>query len=106
MAPLKTAKLVASVARVTGVRGTRCNEGLRFRVTVRSSDGSTVGVSAQVDDHPKETRPYQLKQIARQWCVDHDKIVDVLDTWGPDDLLAHLARFTKAELMPPTYRQR
>jgi hypothetical protein len=105
VAPLKTAQLVAAVARVTGDDGKACNEGKRFRVVVRSTDGHRVGVSVQVDTHPKETRPYQLKQIARQWCLDHNTIMDVLDTWGPDDLLAHLARFSKAELMPPNYHR-
>jgi len=75
-------------------------------VVVESSDGHRVGVSVQLDTHPKETRPYALGQIARQWCLEPDQLTQVLDSWGPDDLLAHLARFTKAELMPPTYRQR
>jgi hypothetical protein len=104
-APLPTAAVVSAVARVTGDPGRDVKHGKRFRIEVTSSDGHKMGVSVQVDDHPAETRPYVLNQIADTWNVSRDEIRDVLDSWGSEELREHLQKFPKAELMPPHLRR-
>lgn len=101
---VKTAWLTAAVERVTGDPGRNVKEGRRYRVTVTSSDGHRCGVSVQVDTHPADARPYAVNQIADRWHVARDEILDVLEKWTPDQLIAHLEQFTKKDPMPPNFR--
>jgi hypothetical protein len=102
---VKTRWLLSAVARLTGVKGTSVNEGQRFRVVVTTSDGHKHAINLQVDDHPKETRPYQLNQLADTLCLDRKDIITVLEDWTPDQLQAHLGQQTKDALTPPRHRR-
>lgn len=106
MAPVvKTRWLLSAVARLTGVKGTSVNEGQRFRVVVTTSAGHEHAINLQVDDHPKETRPYQLNQLADALCLPRKDIISVLEDWTSDQLRAHLGEQTKEALMPPRHRR-
>ena len=65
-----------------------------------SSDGHTCGVPVQVDDHPDETRPYALNQIADSLLIDRQEIEAVLASGTMAQLQAHLGGYTKDELKP------
>lgn len=54
----------------------------------------------QVDDHPTETRPYAINQVADSWVVDRKEILDVLDRGTANELLKHLGSYTKDQLKP------
>lgn len=104
MAPVKTRWLLSAVARLTGVDSTSVNEGKRFRIEVDTVDGHRHAVHLQVDDHPKETRPYAINQIADALCIDRQEILVALDEWTPAELMAHLQKQTKLDLTPPRNR--
>ena len=70
-----------------------------------SADGHDCGVSVQVDDHPREVRPYALGQIARVWHVSRKDLAHIFENWTPERLIEHLGQFTKADLMPPRARR-
>lgn len=98
---VKTAWLTSAVTRLTGDSGKPCNEGSRHRVVLGSSDGHRCGVSVQINTHSRDAPAYQVNEIADRWCIDRDEIGEVLTNWTRDQLVAHLATKTKAELMPP-----
>jgi hypothetical protein len=104
-ANLKTAYLLKAVARLTGDKGTSVSEGKRFRIRLNTADGHDHAVHVQVDDHPRDARPYQVPQIARSLRLDRKKLLEALESWGPHELRAHLGRFTKEELLPKNYRR-
>lgn len=54
----------------------------------------------QIDDHPPQTRPYAINQIADSLLVDRAEILEVLDRGTELELRAHLRRYTQAELKP------
>lgn len=106
MAPVvKTRWLLRAVARLTGDNGTNVNEGVRFRVVVDTADGHRHSVHVQVDDHPNETRPYQLNQIADALCIGRKDLVDILENRDAKWLREHLQEFTKEQLTPPRNRR-
>jgi hypothetical protein len=102
---VKTAWLAAAVARLTGDAGRGASEGKRYRVVITTADGHRHGVSVQVDTHPNDTRPYALNQVADTWHVPRSDILSILEKWTPDQLVAHLSTFQKADLMPPNFRR-
>lgn len=105
MAPvLRTAWLSSAVARVTGDSGRKVNEGKRYRIEVLSADGHRCGVSVQVDTHRKEALPYAMNQIADRWHIQRTELRSVLESWSSEQLVEHLSRFTKQQLMPPNSR--
>lgn len=73
---------------------------MMFRVQVVSSDGHNCGVPIQVDDHPAQTRPYAINAIADSLLIDRAEIHKVLAEGTSEELHAHLARYTKAQLKP------
>jgi hypothetical protein len=77
-----------------------------FRIKVRSSDGVAVSITAQIDDHPREPRPYQLPRLAEQLLIARDQIETVLDEWSNEDLRKHLESHTADELRAPSLRRR
>lgn len=77
-----------------------------FRIKVRSCDGVDVSITAQIDDHPREPRPYQLPLLAEQLLVDREQIEAVLSEWSNDDLRKHLESHTAEELRAPSRRRR
>lgn len=101
----KTAKLLAAVARITGDSGRDCDEGRRFRTVIMTADGHKHALHTQVNNHGRDVKPYQLPQIARKWVLSVEELEEALEAWGPDDLLAHLARFTKDELNARSHRR-
>lgn len=72
---------------------------------VQSSDGHACGIPVQVDDHPTETRPYAINQIADSLLIDRSEILDVLESGTPEQLQRHLSRYTAEELKPLRMRQ-
>jgi hypothetical protein len=97
---IKTSWLTKRVARLTGDKGTKVNEGTRYRVEVTSVDGHVCGVSVQINTHAPEVRPYQMKEIAERWHVDRADLDDVLENWTPEQLRERLEAQTKKALMP------
>jgi hypothetical protein len=73
---------------------------MMFRVEVTSSDGHRCGVPVQVDDHPAQVRPYALNAIADSLLIDREEIHRVLADGSPEELRAHLGKYTKAQLKP------
>lgn len=106
VAPRKpdTRQLLASLARVTGDPGKPVRHGRIFRVEVVSKDGKRCGVPIRVDDHPGEPRPYALNQIADSLCIERSKLLEMLETWTPEQLGQHLTGFTQEELKPVRLR--
>lgn len=72
---------------------------------MRSVDGHSCGVPVQVDDHPTETRPYQLKAIADALLIEREEVLDVLKDGTEAQLRAHLGQYTKDELKPMKFRR-
>jgi hypothetical protein len=79
--------------------------GVLFHISVTATDGRKAGVTVQVDDHPREAKPYVLNDVADRLRVDRDKIPDVLANWSSEQLVAHLQQFSSAELKPPGWRR-
>jgi hypothetical protein len=73
---------------------------MMFRVEVTSSDDHKCGVPVQVDSHPPQVRPYALNAIADSLLIDRQEIRRVLADGTPEELLAHLGKYTKAQLKP------
>ena len=71
-----------------------------FRVEVTSADGHNCGVPIQLDDHPAQVRPYALNAIADSLLIERQEIRRVLREATPDQLRAHLSKYTKAQLKP------
>ena len=69
-----------------------------FRVVVISSDGQQVAVTVQVDTHRKVPSVAALTDLADRIRVPRENIDDVLNDWTPEQLAAHLASLTKADL--------
>lgn len=67
---------------------------------MESADGKPCGVTVQIDDHPRDARPYAVNEIADCWNVDRGEIVEVLERGTRKQLLHHLGSHTKEELMP------
>lgn len=65
-----------------------------------------MAVTVQVDDHPRETRPYVLRDIADRLRVPRQQIAEVLGEWTADQLREHLESLPAAELKPPALRHR
>jgi hypothetical protein len=100
-----TAQVLSDVARLTGDNGSDSKHGRIFRIVVTSSDGHNCGVPVQVDDHPSETRPYAINQIADSWLIDRAEIRDVLRSGTEAQLRRHLERYTKEQLKPVRIRR-
>jgi hypothetical protein len=64
-----------------------------------------MAVTFLIDDHPREHRPYVLRDVADCLRVPRDEIEDVLANWSPDKLIEHLSTFTRQELLPPALRR-
>jgi hypothetical protein len=79
--------------------------GVLFHVRVTATDGRKAAVTVQVDDHPREVRPYVLNDVADRLRVDRAEVLDVLANWTPERLLAHLECFSSDELKPPSFRR-
>jgi hypothetical protein len=90
-------QLRAAVARLIG-ESRKATHGELFRVEVTSSDGQRHAVTVQVDTHPKVPSAAAMNDLADRLRIARDSIDDVLTDWTPDQLAAHLASLTKAEL--------
>jgi hypothetical protein len=75
-----------------------------FRIQVTSSDGQECGIPIQVDDHPSQTRPYVLNQIADVLLIERDEIRSVLERGSEQRLRQHLEQYTKEQLKPLAIR--
>jgi hypothetical protein len=100
-----TKQLLASVARIAGGPGKPVKHGQIFRIAAVSKDGKPCAVPIRVDDHPGEPRPYALNQIADSLYIERSKLLEILETWTPEQLRQHLAGFTQEELKPVRLRQ-
>lgn len=106
MASVSTDDVAAACQRLTGDSGRRAKHGRLFRLKVTTSDGKTATVTAQVDDHPGECRPYVLNDIRRRWRIpDGISTQTALKDWAPAQLKQHLEQFTQEQLRPPSYRR-
>jgi hypothetical protein len=70
-----------------------------FRVKVMSSDGHPVAVTVQVDTHRKRPSDAALNDLADRLRIPRGVIDSALESWRPEQLHAHLASKTKAELL-------
>lgn len=94
----------ASKALADGCR--RLSDGFIYRLAVQTSDGQRATVTWQIDTHRAECRPYVLRELSHQFRVDTPaEALEVLMTWGKEQLLAHLGTFTKDQLRPPSMRR-
>ena len=73
-----------------------------FRVKVVSSDGQPVAVTLQVDTHRKVPSAAAMNDLADRLRLPRPSVDNVLATWTPTDLRAHLKAKTKAELLSRT----
>ena len=94
----KKSQALADRCRSTG-------DGWIYAISVASSDGHDVTVTWQLDTHLKECRRYVLREISHQFRVaSPEEALEVLTTWTKDELIAHLEKFTREELRPPSMR--
>ncbi len=70
-----------------------------------ATDGRKAGVTVQVDDHPRDARPYVLNDVANRLRIDRSEILHALTDWTPEQLVAHLEAFSSDELKPPSLRR-
>lgn len=101
----RSAELAAASERLAD-SSRRTGDGFIYRLSVTSSDGEKVTVTWQIDTHRPECRKYVLREISHQFRVDTpEEALTALTTWSKSQLVAHLSRFPKAELLPPSMRR-
>jgi hypothetical protein len=76
-----------------------------FRIRVVTRDERDAAITVQIDDHPREARPYVLNDIADRLRVERSAVLDVLASWSREQLVTHLQQFTHEELKPPALRR-
>jgi hypothetical protein len=77
-----------------------------FRVEVTTVDGEETAVTIQVNDHRADASKATLSDIKRRFRLEsREQVLEVLESWTPEQLREHLGQFTKNELKPPAYRR-
>jgi hypothetical protein len=68
-------------------------------LVVQSSDGHEVAVRVQVNMHRNEIAKAALSSIARRLLLERAEIEAVLESWSHTQLVEHLQKHTKAQLV-------
>jgi hypothetical protein len=101
---IDTNELFRCLERLTGEKPKRRRHNYVFRMVVRSSDGHACTIRLDANKHRREPSAANLNDLADRLRVDRGEILAVLEGWSGDRLREHLARYTAAELKPPSYR--
>jgi hypothetical protein len=99
-----TQKVLAALARLTGDKGKQRRHNTLFRKAVTSADGQRCSVNVSINHHRREASSAALNDIADRLRIDRSQVLNVLESWTPEQLEKHLQTLSADELKPPAFR--
>jgi hypothetical protein len=82
----------------------KARHGHFFKLTFPAKDGKA-SITAQIDTHVGDCRPYVPRYLAEIFRVDEGRLPEVLAYWSQAQLIQHLSQFTRDQLRSPARRR-